>query len=102
FGWAPTNAQLERRVHTVKLIANDGDSDPVEQVVSIILKKESQANAEPRELDASCRFESAVEYDSLPAQTGSQPYEITARITPAGQEAGYDRLVLNWTTEDVW
>jgi len=102
FGWTPTNAQLERRVHTAKFIANDGDNDPVEQVVSIILKKESQANAEPRELDDSCRFESAVEYEGLLAQTGAQPYEIIARITPAGREAGYDRLVLNWTTEDVW
>lgn len=102
FGWQPSAEQLERRVHTVRFIANDSQNDPVEQTVSIILKKETQNTTEPRELDATCRFESAVEYQSLAAQFGASDYAIKASITASGREAGYDRLVLNWTTEDVW
>lgn len=101
FGWAPSPEQLQRRVHTVKFIANDGENPPVEQVVSIILKKDAEAQNE-REWDDSCRFEAAVEFESLKAQRTSQPFEITAKITDEGKTLGYDRLLLNWTTEDVW
>ncbi|MEZ4461442.1 MAG: hypothetical protein R3E66_17335 [bacterium] len=97
FGWQPTAEQVQQRIHTVKFVATDGVNDPVEQDVTIILKKDSSTNTTPD--SSGCLFEDTVTYEPLKAQRNTSDYVISARLTGVG---GYDRLTLNYTTGDAF
>lgn len=100
FGWAPTAEQLAQRVHSVKFIADDGDHDPIEQNVTIIIRKSNATDSNPDDPnDASCRFETFVEYEPLGAQRGVENYEVRARLTGAGAQH-FQKIVLNFTDGD--
>lgn len=97
FGWQPNDEQIQQRVHTVRFIADDGVNDPVEQDVTIILKKDTQTNETPD--TTGCLFEDTVTYESLKAQRNTTDYVISAKLSGTG---GYDRLTLNYTSGDAF
>lgn len=100
FAWQPNDEQLARRVHTVKFVADDGQNEPVEQDVTIILKKSTTTDPGITPGNSECEWEQYVSYDSLGAQRDTGDYRITATLTTAGA-AVFEKLVLNYTNGDV-
>lgn len=98
FGWIPTPEQIQQRVHTVRFVANDGVNEPVNQDVTIILKKDTQATDTPD--SSGCLFEDIVSWEPVRAQRGTSDHGITARLKTG--DHGYDRLTLNYTNGDAF
>ncbi len=98
FGWQPQAGQLEQRVHSVKFIADDGVNDPVEQDVTIILKKESSNVVDPPE-PSDCFFEDRVSYTAIDPQRGTEDVTVEARFEALNGDQ-YDKLILNYSNAD--
>jgi len=98
FGWIPTAEQIQQRVHTVRFIANDGVNEPVNQDVTVILKKDTASTETPD--STGCLFEDTVTYEPIRAQRTTSEHVISARIVDATK--GYDRLTLNYTDGDAF
>lgn len=98
FGWIPSAEQIQQRVHTVRFIANDGVNEPVNQDVTVILKKDTASTETPD--STGCLFEDTVTYEALRAQRTTSEHVIVARLTDPTK--GYDRLTLNYTDGDAF
>ncbi len=98
FGWIPTAEQIQQRIHTVRFIANDGVNEPVNQDVTVILKKDTTSTEIPD--STGCTFEDTVAYLPIRAQRTTSDHVITARILD--RTKGYDRLTLNYTDGDAF
>ena len=108
FEWMPDEQQREFRVHSVTFTADDGQNPTVTQKVSILFQKSGSGTEETRPEvpdnpadPTNCAYEDQVRHAPLGSQRGTADYRIEAML--AGEAANrYDRLVLNWSHEDVY
>lgn len=109
FEWTPNDAQRELRVHSVTFTADDGQNETVTQRVSILFRKGGGGDDEETRPDVPdnptdptmCTYEDQVRHSPLGSQRTTDDYRVEAML--AGEAATkYDRLVLNWTGQDIW
>ena len=109
FEWNPTEAQRELRVHSVTFTADDGQNETVTQRVSILFRKGGGGDDDETRPDVpddpinptSCSYEDQIRHSPLESQRTTDDYRVEAML--AGEAATkYDRLVLNWTGQDIW
>lgn len=108
FEWEPTADQLKFRVHSVTFEARDGQSPPVQQKVTILFTKGGGGDDDTRpdlpddpEDPTDCPREDAINHTPLGPQRTTQDFLVEASLSAMAAER-YDRVVLNYSTEDLF
>jgi hypothetical protein len=101
FKWQPSLEQLEKRVHSVVFVADDGQNDPVEFPVTIVLRVRGEIEIEEGQAGDSCPGEAVIVHAPLGPQTGLDDYAFQATMTAAGLQR-YDSMYLYWTYGDAY
>lgn len=104
FRWMPSPVQLQNRMHTVVFIADDGDNDPVEYRVTIIIQSADTPGPGPGPGGGgsgeapTCEEVEGIEHQPLGAQRTAQSYRIEGRVVD--QSSSWEEAVVYFTTDD--
>lgn len=99
FRWDPSVQQQSQRVHSASFVADDGESDPVELKVTIILQRSGGGTTDP-DPTQTCDADQAIVHTPLGAQRTLDDYEVVAQFSSSAA-AKYDKAYLFWATGDA-
>lgn len=94
FSWAPSTEQLQRRVHNVTFLADDGTNPVVSFRVTIVVRTASEIVIDKDQTDQECPSAPVIQHTPIgPQRSAAESYRVEAQLT----DPRFDELILYLT-----
>lgn len=99
FTWKPNANQLDKRIRTVRFIADDKQFEEVNHDVTIVVRKNQTVDLDKDQTKAQCPDERVITHVPLGPQYSLENYRVEATVSAS---SGFEEVILFWTTADAY
>ncbi|GEM_PF-4759070 len=99
FTWEPSANQLDKRIRTVRFIADDSQFEKVNHDVTIVVRNNQTVDLDKDQTKASCPDAEIITHSPLGSQRSLEDYKVEAKIAAGSR---FDEVILFWTRADAY